>query len=76
MSLPFWPAEQWFPTFSPEAFSFYIEYRSIIKNSVDGTQEGIIHVEIVPPVRRMFVAGENNVGVAFLVVPPVNEIKE
>lgn len=65
-----------FQLFTPEAFALNVEYRGIIKDPVQGTQQGIVLIEVASPVRGVLVAGEYNIEVALLVVPPVNQIKE
>ena len=62
--------------FSPEAFALNVEYRGVIKDPVQRTQQRIVFVEVATPLRRALVAGEYNVEVAFLVVSPVNQVKE
>ena len=64
---------QFLPT---EAFAAQLEHRSIIKDAVQCAEQGGVLVEILAPQRRIFVAGENHVEVAFLVVAAVNQIKE
>ena len=61
---------------APEAFALYVEYRGIVKNPVQGTQQSIILVKVGPPMGRVFVAGEDDVEVAFFVVPSVNQVEE
>lgn len=53
-----------------------LNYRGIIKDPVQGTEQGVVLIEIAAPVGRVLVAGEHNIEVAFLVVSPVNQIKE
>lgn len=64
---------QFLPT---EAFAAQLEHRSIIKDAVQCAEQGGVLVEILAPQRRIFVAGENHVEVAFLVVAAVSQIKE
>ena len=64
---------QFLPT---EAFAAQLEHRSIIKDAVQCAEQGGVLVEILAPQRRIFVAGENHVEVAFPVVAAVNQIKE
>ena len=64
---------QFLPT---EAFAAQLEHRSIIKDAVQCAEQGGVLVEILAPQRRISVAGENHVEVAFLVVAAVNQIKE
>ena len=59
-----------------EAFTLNVEYRGVIKYSVQRTQQGIVLIEVTSPVRGMLVAGKYNIEVAFLVVSPVNQIEE
>ena len=59
-----------------EAFSFNIEYRGIIKDPVQRAQQCIVFVEVAAPLGGVLVAGKHDVEVAFLVVSPVNQIKE
>ena len=56
---------QFLPT---EAFAAQLEHRSIIKDAVQCAEQGGVLVEILAPQRWIFVAGENHVEVAFLVV--------
>ena len=65
-----------FQLLSAEAFALNVEYRGIVKDPVQGTQQGVIFVEVGSPMRRMFVAGKYIIEVTFLVVSPVNQIKE
>ena len=65
-----------FQLLSPEAFALNVEYRCIVKDPVQGTQQGVILIEVGSPVGRVLVTGEYNVEVAFFVVSPVNQIKE
>ena len=45
-------------------------------NTVASSEQRCIFVKILTPERRIFVAGEDHVEIAFLVVAPVNQIKE
>ena len=62
--------------FSSEAFTFNVEYCSIVKDPVQGAQQGVILIEVGSPVRRMLVAGKDNVETIFFVVSPDNQVKE
>ena len=61
---------------SPESFTLNVKYSRIVKDPVQGAQKRIVLVEVASPMRWMLVAGKDNVEVAFLVVPSVNEVKE
>ena len=61
---------------SPEAFALNIEYCGIVKDPVQGAQQGGVLIEVCSPVGRMLVASKNNIEVTFFVVPPVNQVKE
>ena len=60
---------------SPEAFTLNVEYRSIVKDPVQG-QQCVILVEVGSPMVRVLVTGEYNVEVTFFVVSPINQIEE
>ena len=60
---------------SPEAFALNVE-RCIIKDPVQGAQQGVILIEVGSPMGWVLVTGEDNVEVAFFVVSPVNQIEE
>ena len=57
-------------------FTLNVEYRGIVKDPVQRTQQSIILVEIAAPLRKELVAGEHNVEAAFFVVSSVNQVKE
>jgi len=61
--IQFLPAE----TLAPQ-----LEYRSFIKDAVQRTQK----CRVLTPESRIFVAGENHVKIAFLVVATVDQVKE
>lgn len=48
----------------PEAFALNIEYCSIVKDPVHGTQQGVVLIEVGSPMRGGLVAGEHDVEVA------------
>ena len=52
--------------FSSEAFTLNVEYCGIVKDPVQGTQQCIILIEIVSPMRRVLVTGEDNIEVAVI----------
>lgn len=61
---------------TPETLALNGEHRGISKDPVKSTQQGIVLIEVASPVRRVLVAGEDDIEVALFVVPPVNQIKE
>lgn len=65
-----------FQLLSPETFTLNVEYSGIVKDTIQGAEQGIIFIEISSPQRWILVAGKDNVKVAFLVVAAVNQIKE
>ena len=62
--------------FSSEAFTLNVEYCGIVKDPVQGAQQGVILIEVGSPVGRMLVTGKYNIEVAFFVVSPVNQVEE
>lgn len=65
--IQFLPAE----TLAPQ-----LEYRSFIKDAVQRTQKCRVLIKVLTPESRIFVAGENHVTIAFLVVATVDQVKE
>lgn len=65
--IQFLPAE----TLAPQ-----LEYRSFIKDAVQRTQKCRVLIKVLTPESRIFVAGENHVKIAFLVVATVDQVKE
>jgi len=65
-----------FQLLAPETLALNVEYRGIIKDPIQRTQQGIVLIEVASPVGGVLVAGEDDIEVALLVVPPVNQIKE
>ena len=65
--IQFLPAE----TLAPQ-----LEYRSFIKDAVQRTQKCRVLIKVLTPESRIFVAGENHVKTAFLVVATVDQVKE
>lgn len=65
--IQFLPAETLAPQF---------EYRSFIKDAVQRTQKCRVLIKVLTPESRIFVAGENHVKIAFLVVATVDQVKE
>ena len=53
-----------------------VENQGIIKDSVQGTEQRIVLVEVLLPLRRLLVAGKNHCVRSFLIVAPVNEVEE
>jgi len=53
-----------------------LEYRSFIKDAVQRTQKCRVLIKVLTPESRIFVAGENHVKIAFLVVATVDQVKE
>ena len=50
-----------FQFLAPEALALNVEYRGIIKDPVQGTEQGVVLIEIAAPVGRVLVAGEHNI---------------
>ena len=65
--IQFLPAE----TLAPQ-----LEYRSFIKDAVQRTQKCRVLIKVLTPESRIFVAGENYVKIAVLVVATVDQLKE
>ena len=65
--IQFLPAE----TLAPQ-----LEYRSFINDAVQRTQKCRVLIKVLTPESRIFVAGENHVTIAFLVVATVDQVKE
>ena len=65
--IQFLPAE----TLAPQ-----LEYRSFIKDAVQRTQKCRALIKVLTSESRIFVAGENHVKIAFLVVTTVDQVKE
>ena len=65
-----------FQLLSTKALAAQLKHRGIVKDAVQRTQQGRIFIEILTPQRRIFVAGEDHVVIAFLVVAAVNQVKE
>ena len=61
---------------SSETFALNVEYRGDVKDPVQGTQQGVVLIEVASPMGRVLVAGKDDIEVTLLVVPPVNEIEE
>ena len=59
-----------------EALAPQLEYRSLIKDAVQRTQKCRVLIKVLTPESRIFVAGENHVTIAFLVVATVDQVKE
>ena len=59
-----------------EALAPQLEYRSFIKDAVQRTQKCRVLIKVLTPESRIFVAGENHVKIAFLVVATVDQVKE
>ncbi len=53
-----------------------LEYRSFIKDAVQRTQKCRVLIKVLTPESRIFVAGENHVKIAVLVVATVDQVKE
>jgi hypothetical protein len=53
---------------SSETFTLNIEYCGIVKDPVQGAQQGVVLIEVCSPVGRMLVASKNNIEVTFFVV--------
>ena len=53
-----------------------VEHHGVIKDSVQRTEQDVFLIEVFPPQRRAPVAGKDNVVDPFLVVAPVNQVKE
>ena len=67
---------QGFQALASVALALDIEYNGIVKDPVQSAQQRVILIEVGSPVGRMLVTGKYNVEVTFLVVSPVNQIKE
>ena len=65
-----------FQAFAAVALALDVEHDGIVKYPVQGTQQGIVLVEVGFPLRRVLVAGEDDVAAALFVVPPVNQVEE
>ena len=65
-----------FQLLSPEAFATQLKYRGVVKDTVKRAEQGRVLVKILSPKRGILVARKYHVEVAFLVVSPVNQIKE
>ena len=61
---------------SSEAFALNVEYCGVVKDPVQSAQQRVILIEVGSLVGWMLVTGKYNIEVAFLVVSPVNQIKE
>lgn len=59
-----------------EALAPQLEYRSFIKDAVQRTQKCRALIKVLTSESRIFVAGENHVKIAFLVVTTVDQVKE
>ena len=59
-----------------EALAPQLEYRSFIKDAVQRTQKCRALIKVLTSESRIFVAGENHVKIAFLVVAAVDQVKE
>ena len=57
-------------------FASIIKYGSFIKYSVQCTQQGIVLIKCVATLSQIFIVGENDIEIAFLVLAPDNQIKE
>ena len=61
---------------SPEALAVDVEHGGVIKDTVKGAEKRVLLIEILSPQGRTSVAGEDDIICPFLVVPPVDEVKE
>ena len=61
---------------SPEALAVDVKDGGSVKDPVECAQQGVLLVEVLPPQGRIPVAGEDDVVSPFLVVAPVNQVKE
>ena len=65
-----------FQLLSAETLAAQLKYGSLIKDAVKRAQKRRILIEIFAPESRVLVAGEDHIEMTFLVVTPVNQIKE
>ena len=53
-----------------------VKDRSVVKYTVQGAQERVVLVEVLPPERGVLVAGKDQIKSPLLVVAAVNQVKE